>query len=309
MIGVKNTYLCGGETAKVYKTTNRLAINIPTEVLNALGIKDGDDVDFFRYNKASFLFAKKDDIVALITKLQERKVQAAQPVAPSAGAPQVSEAELAVLKKLDTLRYSERTKDKVNSILNPNEKLVLQSLMKKKMVSLFKKPGEQEFKYGIQKSVYDMFLYKKRQQQSVAQLAQNHAEPKQVTRQVVQPKPKQWEAKLGSNYVDLLESKGFLVLNNEADAANASAALETSIRQGLVVGIRAFNKRFYIALRGFITKNAPKITEQIADKAMSVSDIAKKTGVDEDGVRAILHIMAEDGASVMEVREDVFRCT
>ncbi|MDE1868872.1 MAG: AbrB/MazE/SpoVT family DNA-binding domain-containing protein [Candidatus Micrarchaeota archaeon] len=307
MIGVKNTYLCGGETAKVYKTTNRLAINIPTEVLTALGIKDGDEVDFFRYNKASFLFAKKDDIVALITKLQERRAQAAQPAA-AAPSLQVSEAELSVLKKLDTLRYSERTKDKVNAILNQNEKLVLQSLMKKKMVSLFKKPGEQEFKYGIQKSVYDMFLYKKRQQ-TAAPAAQKQAEPKIIARQPAQPKPKQWESKLGSNYVELLESKGFLVLNNEADAANASAALETSIRQGLVVGIRAFNKKFYIALRGFIAKNAPKITEQIAEKAMNVSEIAKRTGVEEDGVRAILHIMAEDGASVMEVREDVFRCT
>lgn len=294
--------------AKVYKTTNRLVINIPTEVLTALGIKDGDDVDFFRYNKASFLFAKKSDIVGLITKLQERKAQAQQPV-PTTQQLKVSDAELAVLKKLDTLRYSERTKDKVGSLLSSDERQMLQLLMKKGMVSLFKKAGEQEAKYGIQKSVYDMFLYRKRQQPAAPAQQPKQVEQRAVAKQAVQQKAKQWESKLGSNYVELLESKGFLVLNNEADAANASAALETSIRQGLVVGIRAFNKRFYIALRGFIAKNAPKITELIEDKAMNVADISKKTGVEEDGVRAILHIMAEDGASVMEVREDVFRCT
>jgi len=85
-----------------------------------------------------------------------------------------------------------------------------------------------------------------------------------------------------------------------------SGALEDSIRHGLILGTRAFNKKFYIGLRGYINKNASKILKLIDQKSMSIPDIASETGVDEDGVRTILYVLSESG-DVTEVRKDVFR--
>jgi hypothetical protein len=109
-----------------------------------------------------------------------------------------------------------------------------------------------------------------------------------------------------NEYVSLLESKGYIVLKSEAEAASASAAMEESIRQGLVLGTRGFDKKFYIALRDFISRNTPKLLKSIEKRSMGIEDIAKETGIDEEGARAVLNILAESG-EVTEVRKDVFR--
>lgn len=185
---------------------------------------------------------------------------------------------------------------------------MLQNLIKKGMVSLFKKTGEKEAKYGIQKSVYDMFLYRNKKQESSAPAMPARANQQQGRQLSARLNQKAWEDKISGteSYMNLLESKGFLVLNNEADAAVVSAGLEDSIRQGLVVGTRAFNKKFYIGLRGFINKNASKILKLIDQKSMDVESIAKESGIEEDGVRTILYVLSESG-DVTEVRRDIFR--
>ncbi len=274
-------------------------------MITELGIKDGDDVDFFKFSGKSFLFAKKNDIVDLLTKLQTTgpSVPVQQPSASVA----VDAKELAILQKLDTLRYNDRTKDKVNAMLSPDERQTLQLLIKKKFVSLFKKANEQEFKYGIAKNIYDMFLYGKRQKAGGA--APSIVIPASSTKPAEpSPRQKQWEQKLGGSSANttLLETKGFVVLQNEADASSLSAAIEDSIRHGLVLGTRAFNKKFYVATRMFINQNAPKIMGSLGDKSKNVEDISKDTGIEEDGIRAILYIMSESG-DVTELRKDIFK--
>ncbi len=278
--------------AKVYKSNNKLIVAIPNDVVSALGIKEGDDLDFFEYVNSTYILAKKKDIVKLLAgqggQAQGQaagKVGLAFKVQFSRGRQSVNQAELAVLKKLDTMRYNDRTASKVNSVLNTSEKEILQSLIKRKIVNPFKKEGEKEMKYGIGKEIYDNFLYRKGKMAEPTGPAQ--ASVKARVPQKPQNAPRAWEQKLNDSggYTDLLESKGYLVLSNEADAAMVSAALEDSIRHGLILGTRAFNKKFYIGLRGYINKNASKILKLIDQKSMSISDIAGEAGVDEDGVR------------------------
>jgi bifunctional DNA-binding transcriptional regulator/antitoxin component of YhaV-PrlF toxin-antitoxin module len=302
--------------AKVYKSNNKLILAIPNDVVSALGIKEGDDLDFFEYVNNTYILAKKKDIVRLLAG-QEGQAQGqaagkaglAFKAQFSRGPQSVNQAELAVLKKLDTMRYNDRTAAKVNSVLNSSEKEILQSLIKRKIVNPFKKEGEKEMKYGIGKEIYDNFLYRKGKMAEPTGPAQANVKARMPLKpQSATGAPKAWEQKLNDSegYTDLLESKGYLVLSNEADAAMVSGALEDSIRHGLILGTRAFNKKFYIGLRGYINKNASKILKLIDQKSMSIPDIASETGVDEDGVRTILYVLSESG-DVTEVRKDVFR--
>ncbi len=280
---------------KVYKLNNKLTVNLPFEVISALDLHDGDEIDFFKYSDRSFIFAKKNYVASLLTGANAPLKTGVEPKQ------ELGEDELEILKKLDTLRYSERTVSNVNSMLSANEKNVLQKLIKEKYVVPFKKPGEQQYKYSIAKGIYDKFLFGKREKKETEQkiAGQKTASAEEA--------PKTWESKLVSNnYMDVLESKGYIVLSNEAEAANLSAALEESIKQGLVIGTRAFNKRFYIALRGFINRYAPKIVKLIEQKSMNVSEIAQKVGIEPDGARAVLYYMAETG-DVTEVRKDIFK--
>jgi antitoxin component of MazEF toxin-antitoxin module len=300
---------------KVYKSNNKLAVYIPYDVITTLGIRDGDDLDFLKYGDNTFLIVKKKDIVMLLAKktsMEETKPSGKAYAARGGPRPGISlePEELALLKKLDTLKYSDRTNTKVAAMLNPDEKSVLQSLLKRSIIVPFKKGNEKEVTYSIQKNVYDAFLYRKgvKDDNNAANQPYVKARSQHEEKAVPAVRQKAWEHKIEGveSYTDMLESKGYLVLGNEVEASMVSAALEDSIRQGLVVGTRAFNKKFYIGLRGFVNKHAPKILKIIDQKSMNVEDIAKESGIDEDGARTILYVLSESG-DVTEVRRDIFR--
>lgn len=59
-------------------------------------------------------------------------------------------------------------------------------------------------------------------------------------------------------------------------------------------------------MRGYINRNASKILKLIDQRSMGIPDIAKETGIEEDGVRTILYVLSESG-DVTEVRKDIFR--
>ncbi|MGD0510771.1 MAG: AbrB/MazE/SpoVT family DNA-binding domain-containing protein, partial [Candidatus Micrarchaeaceae archaeon] len=133
---------------KVYKSNNKLAVSIPYELIAALGLKDGDDLDFLKYGDNTFLVVKKNDIVKMLAKAnadEPAKPAAKQQYAPRSGAAPnitVTDDELALLKKLDTLKYNDRTSTKVAAMLSGGEKTILQALMKKGIVVPFKKAGD-----------------------------------------------------------------------------------------------------------------------------------------------------------------------
>ncbi len=290
-------------------------INLPYEVIETLGLKEGEELDFFKYSEKYFLIAKKNDILDLLLgkkQLGEAKAIAEKPEksekpekvpegkASASEAKQaaleVSKGELAVLKKLDTLRYNERTRGNVKSMLSQGEFDILQSLIKRGYVKLFKKEGDTDYRYSIPKNIYDAFLFGKRN------VPVDKDEPKANTEAEL-PIVKLKES---NKYSDELEAKGYIVLSSEPEATMLSTMLEESIRQGLVVGTRAFDKKFYIAVKAFVASNTQKLLRIISPTGKRIDEIAKEANMDEDAVRTILYILAEDG-DVTEARKDFFK--
>ena len=271
-------------------------------MIASLGLKEGDEIAFSKQGRGSFVMTKSD--------AGQQAAGAEEAGLESSSA--ISQEELSVLRKLDLIRYGDRTKERLTQILNSGEKKVLVNLIKKKYVEPYRKAGEQNFKYSISKKIYDAFLFGKRekarpqaqQQKVVVQVPA--AAPRQT--QAAAKEPKRWERSLseGNAYLDLLESNGFLVVANQTEASAISAELESSIRSGQVIGTRAFNRKYYIALRAFVSKNSQRVLKAVGAKSTSVEEISKATDIDEEGVRAILYIMAENG-DVAETRRDVFR--
>lgn len=299
--------------AKVKKINNVLYVGIPPNIAAALQINEGDDLEFLKNTSNSVLVAKKEELLKMLQGSTQQPT--ARVAVPATNRGELGVGEIEVLKKLDTIRYAERTKEKINSMMSSAEKTVLEGLIEKGAVTLYRKNPTEEFKYGISKDVYDKFLYRKKQeQQPSAQVQQRPAQtqqqsaPQSQVRKGVQPSAiRKWESQTGgSAYVQELEAKGYLVLKNEVDAASASAALEENIRHGIVLGTRAFDKKFYIGLRGFINKNAPQIMRQLGDKSVKAEEIAKAVGIDEDAVKTVLYILAENG-EVTEVRRGTFK--
>jgi antitoxin component of MazEF toxin-antitoxin module len=286
---------------KVKKSNNSLFVAIPPSMAAELSIKEGDDLDFIKQSDRSFVVAKKADLLKLLEGQLERPEQGSQRVSYSR-AQQIGESELELLKKLDTLRYNERTKEKVDSMLDADEKALLRALVERKFVGLFRKEAKEPYRYSIAKAVYDKFLYRKGKIDA-AQPQSSEPKPRPLNRAAA----KRWDEPSGpADYMAELETNGYIVLKSEADAASASAALEDSIKHGLVVGTRAFDKKFYIGLKGFINRNAPKIMKALDGRSAKADEIADELHMNYDGVKTVLSILAESG-DVTEVRRDIFR--
>ncbi|MEM0154316.1 MAG: hypothetical protein QW814_00580 [Methanothrix sp.] len=274
---------------------------MPREIVKTLGIKEGDDIDFIQYKDLYYIIAKRSDIAKLITGSASQPL-AQQQAKPAAEVPKLSEAEVNVLKKLDTLRYSMRTTPEVAKILDKEERITFKQLEKKHIIVPFK-DKEQKTHYSIQKMFYDNYLMRKKpveQPKQEYKLNLSKVKAKEVAKTSTTP------INAIEKYMDTLQDAGYIVVPTEAEASAISAALEDSIRRGLVIGTRAFNKKFYIVMRSFINSNTSAITAQIAEKSSSVPMIAKACKLDEEAVRAILYILAESG-EVTEVRKDIFR--
>ncbi|MDE1851769.1 MAG: hypothetical protein KGH69_03725 [Candidatus Micrarchaeota archaeon] len=274
---------------------------LPFEVINALKLKDGDEVDFIKLNQSSFAFAKKSDIASMLVggkALQEQKPE----VMTAAQQVSMSDPELGVLKKLDTLRYMNRTPENVSRILNDSEKSTLKQLLDKKRVTLFKNSKGTQL-YSIPKSIYDTFLMRKRQGQQEQKKDEGMKESK-VVKQYTYMLKKKPESAQDPN-VRFLEQNGFVVVTTEGEAATLSLALEESIRQGIVLGTRAFNKKFYVVLRAFFERYSGAIIKELRGGSSKVGEIADTLGLDEDGVRGVLYLLSENG-DVSEKKRDTF---
>lgn len=289
--------------SRVYKHNDKLVVYLPFDVIKTLGLKEGDEIDFLKYNERNFIVAKKSDILNKILAGAQQQRQGIQERGAS-GTQNVNEDEEKLLKKLDTLRYNDRTEGKVNTMLSAQEKRVLRGLLEKKAIRLYKKEGESEFKYSISKDVYDRFLFGKREKRQVATESESRRTAEPVAKEEVN---QEWADRLdGKRYLELLETNGYIVVNNLAEAGSLSVLLESSIRSGNVLGTRAFNKKYYIAQRSFINKNAAKVIKVLDKKAMSTQEISRITGIEEDGVRSILYILSESG-DISETKRDFFK--
>jgi len=251
-----------------------------------LHINQDDEVDFFKFSSSAFLFAKKADVASLLSNLpQNAKIK-------------LSPEELAVLKKLDTVRYPNRTEEEIAKYLNDDDRKALDKLIKRKLVVLYNDEKRKEKLYSISKYVYDNFLLRNKPKET----SKPEPPPERAWGVAEQPR---MPSSTDNKDVQTLESKGFVVLATEPEAAALSLAIGESIRQGQVIGLRSFNSKYYILLKSFYDAQSPKVVGALKNGPRSVDEISKETSLDPEAVRGILYVLAEKG-EVTENRRDIF---
>ncbi|MFH1057042.1 MAG: hypothetical protein V1717_04600 [Candidatus Micrarchaeota archaeon] len=102
-----------------------------------------------------------------------------------------------------------------------------------------------------------------------------------------------------------LESKGFVVVFNEDGAKQVSEEMAEEIRSGAVVGSRGFDKRFYVCTKEFIQRFTPKVLSALKETSLSPEQVAEKTKLSDDAVKAILCILMDEG-EIIEKKKGVF---
>ena len=110
---------------------------------------------------------------------------------------------------------------------------------------------------------------------------------------------------LSSFFKRELDTKGFVVVFAEKGAQQVSTDLQTEIKKGDVVGARGFDKKFYVAKREFVESQSGKLFRAFKEGPLSLSQLVEKTKIPEDGVKAVLCILMEEG-EVIEKKKGLF---
>jgi hypothetical protein len=103
-----------------------------------------------------------------------------------------------------------------------------------------------------------------------------------------------------------LFSRGFIVIAQEEEARRISQSMEKQIKSNEVMGIRGFDKKFYIVTGQYFKQNAIKILKFIGTREMNLKDIAPGIRMEENGALACLMLLKEQG-EVIEKRRNTFK--
>ena len=181
----------------------------------------------------------------------------------------VSDPELDVLKKLNEIKFSQRTKPTVRKALTDPEQRVLGTLVKKGAVQFYEGGKYKENGvYSIAKDYYSFLVSGKK------------------------PAPSPFGG------------KKYLVTSSLDEAKTILSGFEKEVKNGDVVSVRGFDKKVYIATREAVDSVGAKITSSL-DNEKTLSEIASACGEGEGLVRAVLEVLRESG-EVIEKRDGVY---
>ncbi len=209
----------------------------------------------------------------------------------------LSQEEISVLRKLTAFRFESRIPYNVNKTLTDSEKKILEGLIRKEFVELYK--GGKYSKtgvYNIPRSVYP--LIREASIQAPKAQAQNQVRP-QIAQTQPQPQPFPGKKLTG---MEMLVKFGYAVIDNEMEAREISATLEKKIRAGDYLGVRAFNKKFYVAEKNFYISLSERIRRILAKKDANIEQMCTELKAPEDACTVAIRLMNNDSEVIEKKR-------
>jgi len=254
--------------ARVIKKQDRCFVELPKEFLST------DEIE---------LFPLRDGYYLLSQPLPGER--APKPGTPGREGP--SPGEIAVLHKLQSIKFGERTPENVAGLLDDGEKESLRRLEERGWVNVFKGSKYRNGVYNIADEVYPML--------------KGHETGRKAQDAEQKPKPAATPAVATPSY-SLLRSQGYLIIKDQKDAKALSEMLKSDMKEGSVIGIKGFDGAFYVVTRDYLLRASKAVLGALKEEA-DVQTIAESCSLDADGVRAVLHQLAESG-EVIEKRRD-----
>lgn len=222
------------------------------------------------------LFSLKDGYYLLTTGLNSKSKSEQKPKEKK---PITLEDELAVISRLLSIKFAERTPANVARLLNPTEKEIFDSLIKKKHIWIYKgKKYKEKGVYNISDKLFN--LWKENRSKST-----NTSQP-------------------GSSFFSTLQKDGFMIVSNMNDAKRFSEELKQRMALGKVLGVRSFDGKYYVATSNYYSRLRKSIMEKVND-SMSLDAISELCNAPTDACDVVLRLMSEQG-EVVEKRRDVF---
>ncbi len=238
-----------------------LGLVLPPELVKELGILDGQEVDIIP--------VKKDVLVLVLKEPQKQKEKKG-----------LSNEELELLKKLNTIRFSERTGNKISKKLTKEEMKLLQELVKKGVI-IHMSHGKYKDQGGVYSITREYF-------------------------QMLKSMPKKEESPIKA-LVNQLYSSGYLVLTDVKIAEELATELNPDIESGKVTAIKTFDGKIFFVTSGLVDTLGNEVLKLLgkSKRGMSIQTLADKLKSNPDQMRAVIEILREAG-DIIEKRKGIY---
>ena len=182
--------------------------------------------------------------------------------------------ELTVLKKLNDIKFAERTKEKVRSVLVDEEQRLLGKLVKKGAVQFYE-GGKYKDRgvYSISKDYYTFLTTGK--------------------------KP------TGNIIEKVFGQRKYLVTESKERAREVMLQLDKEVKEGNVVSVMGFNKKIYITTKEVLDSVGSKVVAALEGGEMGIDKITEMCGDEGELIRTVLEVLRESG-DVIEKRDGVY---
>ena len=228
----------------------------------------GEEVDFYEIKPGVFILVKKEMVESM---LRSEIGEVEMPVEKRG----LGMEEMELLRKLNSIKFSERIPYNVNKKLSPREKEVLSKLIEGKALKVYK--GGRYSKTGVYDISNDVYALLKSDKQEVSA-----ATPEEQ-----------------------LEGQGYATVEDARDAERLCKNFEREIRSGEIFGTRGFDRRFYVARREWFIAASEKVRQGMRKGANNVADVSRELRIPEQAARVALEIMKDKG-DVIEKRKGVY---
>ncbi|VVC71654.1 Uncharacterised protein [uncultured archaeon] len=260
---------------RVVRQGETFVIVLPKEVP---GIGNGAELELIEVKPGIFSLISPDALSPVARKEEAPVVPPA--VLQARPALKVSEEELKLLKKMAAMSMESRTVKGMG--LDGREQMLLNALKGRDLI-FFSSKKYPKGVYGLSQEAYLLATAD----------SQRHAPLAPVPR-AVPPEKNREQASL--SWEEHLVKYGYVVIENEGEAREASARLEKELREGTVLGTRGFDKKYYVAQKGFYGEWGLKVRKLLKEAGPSGIDaVAGKLSMSEVAARVELELMREQG--------------
>lgn len=245
---------------KIIKKNGRCFIEMPSEI---------------EYLEELEIFKLKDGFYLVSVPLEKTGTSEKKTTSENE---EITNEERAVITKLLSIKFEQRTPKNVAKMLNQRELLLIKELEKKGFVNVFKGRKYAEGVYNISDRIYSIL--------------HSHSRTKESAQKTDE-----------SDKLSQLNKRGYVILNEKEAFANMERIRE-SIKNGIAKGLKGFDGNYYLVDSKFFSDNGRKILK-VLDKDRSINEIAKALKMDEEAVKTLLVFLAESG-EVIEKRKGIY---
>ncbi|MBI5223330.1 hypothetical protein HY990_02825 [Candidatus Micrarchaeota archaeon] len=268
---------------RVIKQNDKCYLELPPDLISF------EELELFKLKDGFYLISLP--LAAKTVSTVPKSVSA--PVKPPTISTQMSDQQRAVLKKLMSIRFENRTPEQVSKSLTDEEKLILKEIERRGFVNIFKGIKYRDGVYNINDSAYSQMVQIPSGTSAVRVATNGSSSSSSPV-----------SASSATAPEVLLRSKGFVVIVDKNEARVVSDKLASELKSGHVVGIKGFDGKVYLVTRTYF-ENGRMSINKILKEDMDVASIAVASKLDVDGASAILHLMAESG-EILEKRKGIF---